>query len=211
MGYLSIGIFLLHCSYKSSSKQLIFIMNPCHVLGLIQGYLLISPSGLTQRKIYTVLINTLFSPWIAIFFPVTVGLPGPYEVPMFWVEHFLCALINPLILSLTHRYYTPATISVRNHLFAHTVFGVYQRFILLPLSHVTEANLNFTLCAAHTDPFVEFIGNNYYYISDFYIFLGGEIFHRFVKLLLEVIKFFEAKALGHSHNADDESIKPKTQ
>lgn len=204
LGWFSIAIFVIHCIYKTNSKQLIFILNPCHVVGLVEGYLLVSPNGLHQRTVYTVLMNTLFSPWIAIIFPVTVGLTGPYEIPMFWVEHFLCAIINPLVLSLTHRYYTKTTISVRNHLFAHIIFAFYQRLVLFPMSQLTEANLNFTLCAARIDPFEPFIGKWYYVISEFYIFVGGEIFHRIVKILLDILKKGEALVFKHKHNVDDE-------
>jgi len=211
MGYLSISIFIINCVYKINGKQLIFILNPCHVVGLLESYLLLSPSGLFQRTLYTALMNTLFSPWTAIFFPVTAGLTAPYEIPIFWVEHFLGALINPLVLSLCHRYYTPTTISMRNHLFSHILFCFYQRYVLFPLSQLTHANLNFTLCGAKTDPFEKYVGKYYYFLSEFYLFLGGEIFHRLIKLLLDIFKYLEAKILGHAHNKDDESIKTKNK
>ena len=179
-------------------------MNPCHIVGLIQAYLLLSPNKLTQRTIYTVVMNTLFSPWIALVFPMTIGLPGLYEVPMFWVEHILCAIVNPLALSLSHRYYTKSTISVRNHVFAHVMFGFYQRLVLFPLSLVTHANMNFTLCSSENDPFEPFLGKWYLVASELYIFIGGEIFHRIVKTLLDITKKVEGLVFKHSHNVDGE-------
>lgn len=174
-----------------NSHQLIFIFNPCHFVLIVQSYLLLNPNTLRSRTIYTVILNTLFSPWTAIVFPVTVGLDGYFEVPLFWIEHFMSAFINPLVLSLSHRYYTENTISVRNHIFAHIIFGFYQRIVLFPLSQITYANLNFTLCPSRKDPFELFLGKWYYLVSDFYIFLGGEIFHRIVKLMLDSIKKLE--------------------
>jgi hypothetical protein len=146
LGCVSIFVFIMHCMYKIRTQQLIFIFNPCHVVILVEAYLLISPNDINQRIIYTVLMNTLFSPWIALFFPVTVGLTGFLEYEMFWVEHFLSAIINPLVLSLSHRYYTKSTISIRNHIFSHVLFSIYQRAILFPVSQISLANLNFTLC-----------------------------------------------------------------
>ncbi len=199
LGYFSIGLFIINCIYKMNSGQLIFIMNPCHMISLVEGYLLISPNGLTQRTVYTVLMNTLFSPWIALFFPVTAGLDAPFEVPLFWIEHFNCALISPLVLSMAHRYYNKSTISLRNHLFSHILFGAYQRVVLFPLSQLSHVNLNFTLCGASVDPFLSFFGRWYYIVSDFYIFAGGEVFHRLVKIILSLFKKIEAFIMGHTH------------
>jgi hypothetical protein len=127
LGYTSIAIFFLTCFYKIQSKQLIFMLNPCHVVNLIQGYLLINKNEMNERMVYIGIMNFMFSPWIAIFFPITCGLTGYLEVPMFWVEHYLAALINPLVLSMSGRYYTKNTISIKYHLFSHMLFGVYQR------------------------------------------------------------------------------------
>jgi hypothetical protein len=187
LGYMSIGIFILHCYYKIQSKQLIFMLNPCHVLNLIQGYLLINKNETRQRLVYIGVMNTLFSPWIAIAFPVTCGLTGFLEVPMFWVEHYLAALVNPLVLSLSGRYYTQNTISVKYHIFSHVVFGIYQRAFLWPVSQLTHTNLNFTLCACKSDPFVPILGKWYYVFSEAYIYVGGEIFHRLIKVIIKFI------------------------
>jgi len=202
-------MFVLQCWYKINSQQLIFIFNPCHILLLFQAYLLINPNNLTERTLYTVIMNTLFSPWIAIAFPVTCGLDGFLEIPMFWIEHFMSALINPLVLSLSHRYYTKNTISVRNHIFAHMMFGFYQRIVLFPLSQATHANLNFTLCPSIKDPFESFLDKWYYIAADYYIFIGGEIFHRIVKFLLDGIKKLEHLIFHKSSNSQYEKEKVK--
>ena len=103
---------------------------------------------------------------------------------MFFVEHFNCAFVIPLVLCLSGRYYTRDTISFRNHLFAHSVFGFYQRGVLFPVSLLTYANLNMTLCPALGDPFESSLGRWYYLISDLYIFIAGEIFHNLVKFII---------------------------
>jgi hypothetical protein len=202
-GYLTIGLFITNCIYKINARQLVFILNPCHMVGMLEGYLLISRNGLFQRTLYTVLMNTLFSPWIAIFFPVTAGLDAPFEIPLFWIEHFNTALFSPLMLSMTHRYYNKNTISLRNHVFSHIMFAYYQRIILFPISQLTDANLNFTLCAASVDPFEKIVGKWYYIVSDLYIFLGGELFHRVVKIILSILKFLEARLMNHRHGKGD--------
>jgi hypothetical protein len=193
LGYFTFFVFCLHCFYKINSKQLIFMLNPCHVVNLIEAYLLLVPNSINARLIYTVLMNTLFSPWIAIIFPVTCGLDAFLEVPMFWVEHMLAGVINPIVLTMSHRYYKRDTISIKNHLFAHMIFGIYQRLILFPVSQMCQVNLNYLLCGSKKDPFEPFIGKWYYIISDYYIFIGGEIFHRIWQFIFEIVKFAERK------------------
>jgi hypothetical protein len=140
-----------------------------------------------EKTIYICMMNTMFSPWIAIAFPVTSGLSGLYEVEMFWIEHYLAGLINPLVLSLSGRYYTKSTISLKMHVFAHCLFGLWQRLVLFPVSQISETNLNYTLCPSNTDPFEPLVKHWYYIFAELYIFLGGEIFHRFVKMIILIL------------------------
>jgi hypothetical protein len=76
------------------------------------------------------------------------------------------------------------TISIRNHVFAHVIFGFYQRGVLFPLSMITNANMNCSLCPAVKDPVEPLIGKWYYLVAEIYIFINGEIFHQLVKLIL---------------------------
>jgi hypothetical protein len=197
LGYFSIFTFCLHCFYKIRTGQLIFIFNPCHVVNLVEAYLLLAPNKLRQRIVYTVLMNFLFAPWMAIAFPCYKGLIGYLEIKWFWVEHLLAALINPLVLSLSDRYYLSSTISVRNHIFSHVMYAFYQRLFLFPISQLSYANIDYALCASEgniydnvylDDPFEPFIGKWYYILSEFYIFFGGEMFHRLIKFILEIMK-----------------------
>jgi len=87
-----------------------------------------------------------FSSFIPLLFPVTLGLSGFFEKEIFWIEHYLYAIINPLVLSFSGRYYTDNTISIKNHLMGHCLFALYQRVILFPISLMTDVNINYTLC-----------------------------------------------------------------
>jgi hypothetical protein len=91
-----------------------------------------------------------FCRFIALLFPVTLGLTGIFEKEMFWIEHYLSAIINPLVLSFSGRYYTDNTISFKNHLMGHCLFALYQRVVLFPISLLTDVNLNYTLCPSES-------------------------------------------------------------
>ena len=43
------------------------------------------------------------------------------------------------------------------------------KFLLLPLSIISWANLNFNLCRPNADPFIVYIGNWYYLLAEYYL------------------------------------------
>lgn len=53
------------------------------------------------------------------------------------------------------------------------------------------------------DPFIGLTGKWYYVFAEVYIFIGGEIFHRIVKLILETIKKFQV-AVTHDKEVEKE-------
>jgi len=59
------------------------------------------------------------------------------------------------------------------------VFSVYNRFILTPISHLTWANINHTLCSVENDVFKTTfnLGEYYYFWAEFYLFLPSFIFY----------------------------------
>jgi len=187
-GWTSISVFFIIFVYKVISHQLIFMLNPCHLTILIQAYLLINQNKLTQQIIYVMMMNNIFSPLVGIVFSQTTGMHLPLEICMFWIEHFLAGIINPLILSLSERYYSNKTLSFQNHLLAHSYFGILMRLILFPMSWITDANINNTLCAAAHDPFAKILGKWYYTLSDLYIFACAEIINKAIKIILDVFR-----------------------
>lgn len=58
-------------------------------------------------------------------------------------------------------------------------FSIYNRLILTPVSHLTWANLNHTLCSVDNDYFkVTFdMGAYYYFWAEFYLFFFSFIFY----------------------------------
>lgn len=55
------------------------------------------------------------------------------------------------------------------------LFTFYMRFLLTPLSALTWANLNHTLCGIDNDPWREAFGMHkyFYYWADFYLILAS--------------------------------------
>lgn len=54
-------------------------------------------------------------------------------------------------------------------LFGYALFAIYMRWFLTPVSAMSWANLNHTLCGCDNDPFYVILGSNKY----FYLFADG--------------------------------------
>lgn len=83
------------------------------------------------------------------------------------------------------------------------MFSIYMRFFLTPLSHLTWANLNHTLCSVENDPWKKTfnMGNYYFFWAEFYLFLPSFIFHYFTLIVSRRVR----KIIG----SEMDSIKPK--
>jgi len=190
-GVFSIIIFAVQMCYKFPQGKGIFLLNPCHVVLLIQAYLLLTKKSETKNVIFANLVSLIFSPWCGILFAVDIGLDGPYEVEMYWFEHFLSALINPLILIIGRRYRDRQFFDISYRFIGFAFFSLYHRLVLLPLALATWANLDQTLCHATTDPFYPIFGKYYYLMADFYIQIGSIMFAYSFLLVAEVLYFIQ--------------------
>ena len=64
-------------------------------------------------------------------------------------------------------------------------FSLYMRYFLTPISAMTWANLNHTLCAVDNDPWRAYFGMHkfFYFWSEFYLCLTSVVTQYFVSLL----------------------------
>jgi hypothetical protein len=168
-GWISIFVFICQIFYKIAAGKGIFMINPCHVVLLMQAYVLTLKKSLNTQVMYANCVSLLFSPWCGMLFAVDIGLTGPFEKQMYWIEHYLGAIINPLVLAMSGRYHQRKFFHVYYRLIGFAFFSLYHRVVLLPLAFLTWANLDQTLCHAETDPFYRFFGDWYYLMADFYI------------------------------------------
>ena len=134
-------VFGMEVAYKFATKQLIWLLNPCHVTSFVQMYLLASEatsknnhvfqmmlhvmhgpvaalvfpgSILDSHKIIGTILHTIFSPFF--FFLVTDSLLLPFEKEIYWIQHIIIIVI-PIYLVTFDTGYT-----------AHRVFQI-DRFL----------------------------------------------------------------------------------
>jgi|TARA_B110000208_G_scaffold24314_1_gene31167 hypothetical protein len=135
----------LYC--KVVTHKVIYMLQPCHVVTF--GFACVaslprrSPRG-TRTLLY--LIGYLFAPMVALLVPDTTTLHLRGEVTLFFVEHWLAAVIAPLyLLNVSHAHLSRQWSAAMQLLgFAH--FYSFHYFLLIPLAYVSGANVQYMLC-----------------------------------------------------------------
>jgi len=157
-------VYVAEITYKIVTSQAVFIVNPCHMLCLIQMLILYQfNKALTNRQSSTACLTYAFrlhlyilhGPLMAVIFPVTNTLFLPGEVLVYWLEHALLLGI-PIFLLFWGKISVP-DITIKENLawglMAYGLWGLFHFLFLQPIATLTLANLNSILCPAISDPF----------------------------------------------------------
>jgi len=149
--------FGIEVGYKFASKQLVWLLNPCHVTSLIQMYLLAAPSELWSgnQTIFKIMLHTLHGPLAALLFPVTDCLIMPFEVEIYYIQHYIIILV-PLYLLLVedgHGYQSHSSFDLNWYLKSYWVWSLWHWVVMMWTGYFTLANVGSMLCPAASDPF----------------------------------------------------------
>ena len=83
--------------YKWNFSSLINLIQPCHVILLMEGIALFS-DGPLGVMITSLILPSLSGTFLALLFPDTTGLDQPFERLFYWIQHFLIILIPVYLL-----------------------------------------------------------------------------------------------------------------
>jgi len=169
-------IWGIEIGFKLSTRQLIFILNPCHMLTLIQLILLISPPRRWMHILFRIQTYFCCGATIAILFPVLNTRHLPFEVASYYIHHGLL-LITPLylqrlggniiciilrsiellrfkeIINKKGIYNMEPLSNWHWSVLSLGLMKLYHFLILQPISYATHVNLNSMMCPAVSDPF----------------------------------------------------------
>lgn len=144
----------IEIGFKLASRSFIYILNPCHMVTLIQIILLTFSSNYYTRGLYRLHAGMLNGGTLAIYFPVTATRLFPFEVELYYIQHILILTV-PIFLLTSHGGYSLEPVgSFRWTISSIAAFRIYHHFVLQPVSLLTWVNLNGVLCPFQFDPFI---------------------------------------------------------
>lgn len=170
MGYLCLLNLIINFHLKVQSRTLIFMFNPCHIVNLFLVIVSLRKHDRLGELCALAVYSFAFGGYIGIIFNENEGF-SLFELIIYHSEHAFASWLGPLILSLSGRYYFLSYFKFPLPWFGFIIFTIYERYMLMPLSVATWANLNHALCGVDNDPFYAFfdLGASYYAWADAYL------------------------------------------
>ena len=97
LAFVHFSMYLQLIYYKWNFSSLINLVQPCHLVLLLEGIALAS-NGPLGIIISTIILPVLSGTFLALLFPDTTGLDQPFEEISYWIQHYLIIIVPIYLL-----------------------------------------------------------------------------------------------------------------
>jgi len=182
-------VFGMEIGFKLATKQLIWLLNPCHMLSFLQLFLLVAPHNKASTYLFRLHIYWLTGPLLALLFPVTNSFDLPLEWSIYWVQHIMLLVIPLYLTRLGGQFNLDPVSDLAWPVLAFSIYSLYHWLVLQPIGLMSQTNLNNMICPAISDPF----HGPYYRVvamahQTFLVPLVGKLYNVFAHMVLDKLK-----------------------
>jgi hypothetical protein len=110
------------------------MFNPCHVCCLSIAIVSLSKYNKISELCALYVYSTAFGGWIGLIFAGNEEMYSIAELSVYYVEHLFTSFLGPLILSISGRFDPLSYAAFPLPVFGFTLFCMYMRLFLTPLS-----------------------------------------------------------------------------
>ncbi|XP_037089972.1 transmembrane protein 164-like [Pollicipes pollicipes] len=146
-------MFGIEIGFKLATRQLIYLLNPCHVTTATQIILLAIPPSKYTTIIFRIHLNFMNGAVLALLFPVTNTRLLPFEAELYWIQHSMMLVVPYYMLRLGGVYTIEKLQDMTWSVMSLGMSMLYHFTVLQAIGIATTVNLNSMVCPAISDPF----------------------------------------------------------
>lgn len=148
------GLWMLVVYYKICLRSLVNLLQPCHLLLLLQGIAVVD-HGVLSALIGSLTMTMCVGALMGLMVPATEGLDQPYEEFFFYVQHSLM-IGTGLYLLVRNNFVAYKLLNLKTLVFGNVLLMALHVLLFAPMDRYFLVNVQFYLCPS--EGMAEFFG-----------------------------------------------------